>query len=477
MPTPQPVTLDATASLTGARGSALIRADILRARSLAVLRGVLTDDIGATFLELLEALAVEAEPARVSAVYGRLFALLAEEAELYPEELVGDAWQNHLLDRLLSDDNAFSRKAQRADFSQMGPSLQAQARRDLATLRALFELDGERLAQAASHAAGVAPGTGSTEPHEIWVGWNQFAALGRGSPLHGDHGRQLKAELADSRDWPAFAPRLAAYYARFGAGLFGRFRAFRWVHEGEGGRLEGIAEPDPIGLDQLIGYERERELVLQNTEQLLAGFPANSVLLYGDRGTGKSSTVKALLNAHAERGLRLVEVAKVDLADFPKIIALLRDRPERFILFVDDLSFDEHEGDYRGLKAVLEGSLEARPANVVLYATSNRRHLVQERWSDRESPLAAEVHGQDTLQEKLSLSDRFGIRAVFPAPDQARYLAIVEALVSQYGLDFPADELRRRALQWAEWHNGRSGRTARQFVDHLRGELGLARRP
>ncbi|HYU19374.1 MAG TPA: ATP-binding protein [Chloroflexota bacterium] len=461
--------LETASSLTGARGAALIRADLVRARSLGVLRGVLADQIGAAFLELLETLAVESDAARIGSVYGRLFGLLAEEAELYPEPLVGDGWQNHLLDRLLADENAFSRKAQRADFEQIGAALLAQTRCDLVTLRALFSLDAERLARAAAHAAGA-------EPVEPWVSWRDFSALGTGPPLHTPAGRELKSRLAAVADWPPLAPELAAYYARVGAGLFGRYRAFRWLHNSPhgGGHLEGVPEPDPIRLEQLIGYDSERELVLQNTEQFLAGFPANSVLFYGDRGTGKSSTVKALLNAYAERGLRLVEVAKDDLADFPRIIALLRDRPERFILFIDDLSFDEHEHDYRGLKAVLEGSIEARPPNVVLYATSNRRHLVQERWSDRESVLEAEVHGQDTLQEKLSLSDRFGIRAVFPAPDQARYLAIVEALVGQRGLAVDSAELRRRALQWAEWHNGRSGRTARQFVDHLEGELALA---
>ena len=200
------------------------------------------------------------------------------------------------------------------------------------------------------------------------------------------------------------------------------------------------------------------------------------MLLVRRPGTGKSSTVKALLNEHAGRGLRLVEVSRDDLGDFPWIIQQLRDRPERFILFVDDLSFDEGERDYRGLKAVLEGSVEARPSNVVLYATSNRRHLVQERWTDRESTLSAEIHGQDTMQEKLSLSDRFGIRVVFPSPDQRRYLAVVESLASQRGLALDPEVLRRRALQWAEWHNGRSGRTARQFVDHLEGELGMASR-
>ena len=460
-------------SLSGARGAALIRADLLRARMLSVLRGVIGDEIGTAFLELLEALATEEAPARIGGVYGRLFALLADEAELSAEPLVGDAWQNHLLDRLLETETPFSRKAQRAGVDDLGRSLLAQVRRDLGGLQALFALDAPRLARATAHAANV-------EPADAWVPWDDFRPLTNGGGLIASASHTLKERLAASDDWPALAEALAEHYARIGAGPFGRYRAFRWVRgDGQGaghGRLVGVAAPDPIRLQELVGYERERDLVLQNTEQFLAGFAANSVLLYGDRGTGKSSTVKALLNEHAERGLRLVEVSRDDLGDFPWIIQQLRDRPERFILFVDDLSFDEGERDYRGLKAVLEGSVEARPSNVVLYATSNRRHLVQERWSDRETTLAAEIHGQDTMQEKLSLSDRFGIRVVFPSPDQRRYLAVVESLARQRGLSLDAEALRRRGLQWAEWHNGRSGRTARQFVDHLEGELGLAAR-
>jgi len=471
------MTASSLPSLSGARGAALIRADVLRARMLSVLRGVLSDDIGIAFLELLEALATEEAPARIGSAYGRLFALLADEAELSAEPLVGDAWQNHLLDRLLETETPFSRKAQRSAVDGLGASLLDQVKRDLAALQTLFALDASRLARAAAHAA-------NAEPADAWVPWDNFRPLTNGAGQIASASHALKERLAASGDWPSLAGALADHYARIGAGPFGRYRAFRWVREdghadGHGtshGYLVGVAAPDPIRLDQLVGYERERELVLQNTEQFLAGFAANSVLLYGDRGTGKSSTVKALLNEHAARGLRLVEVSRDDLGDFPWIIQQLRDRPERFILFVDDLSFDEGERDYRGLKAVLEGSVEARPSNVILYATSNRRHLVQERWTDRESTLSAEIHGQDTMQEKLSLSDRFGIRVVFPSPDQRRYLAVVESLAGQRGLTLDPEVLRRRALQWAEWHNGRSGRTARQFVDHLEGELGLASR-
>jgi predicted AAA+ superfamily ATPase len=432
--------LNALPSLSGARGAALIRADLLRARSLSVLRGVLADEIGTAFLDLLEALVTDESAARIGSVYGRLFALLADEA-------------------------------QRASLDGIGASLLAQVRRDLSTLQALFALDAVRLASAAAHAA-------NAEPTDAWVAWDAFSPLTNGDQPTATPSHALKQRFAATEDWASLAEALADQYARIGAGPFGRYSAFRWVREeGQGpshGRLVGVAAPDPIRLDQLVGYERERALVLQNTEQFLAGFAANSVLLYGDRGTGKSSTVKALLNEHAARGLRLVEVSRDDLGDFPWIIQQLRDRPERFILFVDDLSFDEGERDYRGLKAVLEGSVEARPNNVVLYSTSNRRHLVQERWTDRESVMSAEIHGQDTMQEKLSLSDRFGIRVVFPSPDQRRYLAVVEALASQRGLVIDPDVLRRRGLQWADWHNGRSGRTARQFIDHLEGELGAA---
>jgi predicted AAA+ superfamily ATPase len=464
---------DTLPSLTGARGAALIRDDLLRARTLAVLRDVIADDIGVAFVDLLEGLANDEDPAHVGAAYGRLFTLLADEAELAVDPLVGDAWQNHLLDRLLETETPFSRKAQRTGSSGLGASLLAQVRRDLGALQALFSLDARRLARAVAHDADPASKDGG-------VAWDAFEPLPAGASSQASAqtpaARALKERLAGASDWTPFAEDLADHFARVGAGPFSRYRAFRWVREDDHGhgQLVGVASPDPIRLEQLVGYERERELVVQNTEQFLAGYPANSVLLYGDRGTGKSSTVKALLNEHAERGLRLVEVARDDLADFPSIIQLLRERPERFILFIDDLSFDEHERDYRGLKAVLEGSIEARPQNVVLYATSNRRHLVQERWTDRESTLSAEIHGQDTMQEKLSLSDRFGIRVIFPAPDQRRYLAVVESLARQRGLTLEAETLRRRALQWAEWHNGRSGRTARQFVDHLEGELGLA---
>jgi len=252
-----------------------------------------------------------------------------------------------------------------------------------------------------------------------------------------------------------------------------------------------VPAPDAVGPDDLVGYREERELLRRNTVQFLAGFPANNVLLYGDRGTGKSSSVKALLHERSRAGepagiwdaLRIVELPKARLTDFPVLAELLRTKPQRFILFVDDLSFEEGETQYKDMKAMLEGGLEARPANVVVYATSNRRHLIREQFADRASPGSDEVHARDTVQEKLSFADRFGVTITFPTPDQAAYLAIVEGLAQRRGLlagggwadgKIERQALRARAIEWAAWHNGRSGRTAKQFVDYLEGELGMS---
>ena len=336
-------------------------------------------------------------------------------------------------------------------------------------------------------------------------------------PHPGSAHTTMLVRLVTAPDWGALAPDLVSYFAEHGAGLFARHRAFRWtVSPGSPGSDEGhfapVAAPDPIAHAHLVGYEAERALLRRTTVQFLAGYPGNNVLLYGDRGTGKSSSVKALLNEQPAPGeapdlwerLRIVEVPKARLADFPLLAARLRSKPQRFIVFVDDLSFEEGETQYKEMKAMLEGGLEVRPANVVVYATSNRRHLIREQFADRAAPGSQEVHAWDTVQEKLSFADRFGVMITFPTPDQAAYLAIVEGLARQRGLlatpegapqasgpartdgatgaasatgaagqaQIERGALRARAIEWAAWHNGRSGRTARQFVDYLEGELG-----
>ena len=254
-----------------------------------------------------------------------------------------------------------------------------------------------------------------------------------------------------------------------------RFAAFRW--DARDGRLVPIVRPLPFDLEDLVGVERPVARLLRNTEQFVRGLPANHVLLYGERGTGKSSAVRGLLPRFAARGLRLVEVHKADLIDLPRVLDALRDAPYRFLLFCDELSFDEGEAGYRELKAALEGSLEAPPPNVRIVATSNRRHLVPQHMAENlEARLDArgELHLGEALEEKLALADRFGLVLGFYGFDQATYLAIVERYAAQAGLEVAAEELRAEALRFALERSSRSGRVARQFVDDLAGRLALA---
>lgn len=421
------------------------------ARSLTLFDGVVGDDTGQLMLMLVEALAAE-DHHFAAATYRRLFHRLADEVELGTRPR-GDAWQSHLVERLLADENPFSRKCEQVGYEAAGPALREAAAADLAALQLLHALDSATLRTAIG---------------EELPSWAELSP--RREPQLTDEERHVRDLLVGSRPWSRLVESLGRHYHDGGAGLLARHRAFRWV--GGDRPIEAVTEVDPVRLSELIGYDLERELVVRNTEHFVAGHAANNVLLYGDRGTGKSSTVKALLNEYAERGLRLIEVPKGLLADLAKLLRELRGRRERFIVFVDDLSFEDHETHYKDLKAVLEGGIEARPTNVLLYATSNRRHLVVERFSDRGGPLD-EVHTSDTRQEKLSFSDRFGIAVTFSAPDQERYVQIVDGLAAARAIDLPAGELRRRALEWATWQNGRSARTARQFVDYLAGELGL----
>jgi uncharacterized protein len=427
---------------------------LLRARGLAVLRGVLSSPAMGDFLTLLGLLEAErSDPAAVAETFGRLWQELTVESG----DLLPDAWRSHLVGRLLDDENPFSLAAEREELTS---TLVEQTRRDLRTLRSLFDLEANTL-------LGLVEAT-VPRLEGVWVPWRDpepAANLSR----RGEPRRVLARKLAAAEDWGDLVETLAEHYATHGAGLLGHYRAFRW----EDGGLKPVSRPDPVRLTGLIGYEREREPLLRNTERLLARLPAHHALLYGLPGTGKSSTVKAVAYEYANRGLRLVELAKEDLKDLPQILETLCGRGPRFILFVDDLSFEEHEVEYKSLKALLEGSIEEPPGNVRLYATSNRRNLIRERFSERDE--ADDVHARDTMQEKLSLAARFGLRVTFPAPDQRRYLEIVFGLVEERGLKISGEVLKERALLWDRWHAGRSGRTARQFVDELEAELTDAR--
>lgn len=253
---------------------------------------------------------------------------------------------------------------------------------------------------------------------------------------------------------------LIAHYRQLGVGVFAKYIAFQFD-----GQLTGIEMIDTsVTFDSLIGLEYQKQVLIDNTKALLAGNRANNVLLFGDRGTGKSSSIKALLNMFAGDGLRIIETQKQQIQALPPLIAKLAPRPNKYIIFLDDLSFEKQDREYKALKTVMDGQLQPMPDNVVVYATSNRKHLVKESWNDREG---GDVHVNDNMQETLSLAERFGISLVFSAPNQKEYLHIVATLLRRYGIEMDA-EIERKAIVWQMNYGSKSPRCATQFVHAYR---------
>ena len=282
--------------------------------------------------------------------------------------------------------------------------------------------------------------------------------------------RVLSRALARARNEEDVFSLMTSYYRQYGFGLFAMNRAFRV--QGHGRELEflPITNVDRVMLEDLLGYERQKEELRRNTEAFLDGRHANNVLLYGDAGTGKSTSVKALVNEYFSRGLRMIEIYKHQFEDLSAVLAQAKNRNYRFIIFIDDLSFEENEVEYKFLKAVIEGGVETRPENVLIYATSNRRHLIRETWNDRQDmEHHGDIHRSDTMEEKLSLAARFGVTIHYGAPNPKEFQAIVKALAARQGLQIDGEELVRKANAWEIRHGGFSGRTAQQFVHYLEG--------
>ncbi len=382
-----------------------------RLHTLAVLRGLLQDETVARLVAYFDALGAKTAM--------RQEAYCAFAASLYT---AGGDLGLHVLALVLESDNPVVRQCAQGLAAQ--PALQNSLAAELATLTELSAVAPAELALAAGG--------------------------GPALPLFANTAVDFAA---------AYARRLAEV-ATHGYGIFAAYHMFTL---GEGATLLPVKNPDPQRIADLTGYEREREQVLINTRALLRGLPANNILLYGDAGTGKSSTVKAIGNEYRAEGLRLVEVRKNQLFQIPLLMDRLAGNPLKFILFIDDLSFPADDGDFTTLKAILEGNISARPRNIVVYATSNRRQMVKLRFAER---MGDDVHLSDTVEEEASLAARFGLTITFLKPDRELFASIVQALAAEYGLTTPLPQLLAQAEAHAIRHGGRSGRTARQFVEY-----------
>ncbi len=286
--------------------------------------------------------------------------------------------------------------------------------------------------------------------------------------------QSLSSQIEDAGSEEELYQIITEFYRAYGVGKFGLNKAFRVSENEEFGILSPITTTGDMTLDDLVGYESQKQKLIENTEAFVHGRQANNVLLFGDAGTGKSTSIKAILNQYYAQGLRMIEIYKHEFQYLSRIISEIKNRNYRFIIFMDDLSFEEFEIEYKYLKAVIEGGLETKPENVLIYATSNRRHLVRETWSDRSDMSQDELHRSDTMQEKLSLAGRFGVSIGFYRPSQKEYFGIVTELAKKYPqIQLSQEELLQKANQWELSHGGISGRTASQFIHHLAGVLSL----
>ena len=371
----------------------------------------------------------------------------------------GNLWHAYLTFLLVNDENAYSTSCE--IVGEVKGSINSIVLHDFAVFKTLFDYD--------------------FAPHENDLGTNCLSILldgyknveGKGKIFNKrirDRICGLARALGECGDAGGFKDCMTQFYKEFGVGSLGLHKAFRVEHP-EGGKvtIAPITNIAHVHLDDLVGYEIAKKKLIDNTEAFVSGRRANNCLLYGDAGTGKSSSIKAVLNQYYDRGLRMIEVYKHQFQDLNEVIAQIKSRNYKFIIYMDDLSFEEFEIEYKYLKAVIEGGLEKKPNNVLIYATSNRRHLIRETFRDK-ADRDEELHTNDTVQEKLSLVARFGVTIYYGSPDKKEFGQIVTTLAKNHGITMPEEELLLEANKWEIAHGGLSGRTAQQFVDYLLGQ-------
>ena len=371
----------------------------------------------------------------------------------------GNLWHDYLTYLLASHENAYSTSCE--IVGKVEGSINAIALHDFAIFKELFDYDFSEMEKELG-----------AECMEIL--WNYQGDQGHGKVFNKrirDRICDLAKHLANAESAEEFKDTVTQFYKEFGVGKLGLHKAFRVERNDEGAQIVPITKIAHVHLDDLVGYEIPKKKLIENTEAFVAGRKANNCLLFGDAGTGKSSSIKAILNQYYDQGLRMIEVYKHQFQNLNDIIAQIKNRNYKFIIYMDDLSFEEFEIEYKYLKAVIEGGLERKPDNVLIYATSNRRHLIRETFRDKQDR-DEELHTNDTVQEKLSLVARFGVTIYFGKPEKKEFQQIVLELAKRNGIEMPDAELLLEANKWELHHGGKSGRTAQQFVDYLLGTRG-----
>ncbi len=368
-------------------------------------------------------------------------------------------WHNYLAYFMITNENPFSITCEKIGANE--GSVNHFAYNDFAAIKALFDYDFSAIESALDI--------------DCFTQISDYHAIAKKEPMYNknvsEKVQELSRKLEEAADVQGFFDAVTGFYRDYGVGMFGLNKAFRISGSGADGlRFLPINNMEKVILDDLVGYEIQKKKLVDNTEAFVSGRKANNVLLFGDSGTGKSTSIKAIVNEFYPDGLRMIEIYKHQFQDLSNVIAAVKNRNYKFIIYMDDLSFEEFEIEYKFLKAVIEGGVETKPDNVLIYATSNRRHLIRETWNDR-SDMEQEngLHRSDTMQEKLSLVNRFGVTINYSRPSQKEYFDIVIQLARRAGITLSDEELKAEANKWELAHGGISGRTAQQFVNYLEG--------
>lgn len=369
-------------------------------------------------------------------------------------------WHNYLTFYMITNENPFSITCEKVGAND--GSVNSFAKNDFKVFKALFDFDFSEIEEA----LGI----------DCFSQISNYKAIGKKELMYNKNVSEkviaLSEKLEKATDENDFFDCVTQFYKDFGVGMFGLNKAFR-IKEKADNDIEfvPINNMDKVMLDDLVGYEIQKKKLVENTAAFVAGKKANNVLLFGDSGTGKSTSIKAIVNEYYPQGLRMIEIYKHQFKDLSNVIAQIKNRNYRFIIYMDDLSFEEFEIEYKFLKAVIEGGVETKPDNILIYATSNRRHLIKETWNDRDDVKNENgMHRSDTMEEKLSLVNRFGVTINYSKPSQKEYFHIVTELAHKQGINMSDEDLCKEANKWELSHGGISGRTAQQFINYLAGQ-------